>query len=122
MYRVQNLSNRDIVFQGVTIPPYGIADYAIITDFIALSRFCNANKIRYSTFTPAKEEAPAVVEAAKPVADEKAEVVEPVVEPIEESAEKPVIEEAPTKVSDVEEAPKKKNRGSKTRLTESDEK
>ena len=122
MYRVQNLSNREIVFQGVKIKPYGFSDYAIITDYIALSRLSNANKIRYNQFVPEKVEAPVEV----PVVEEKVEVIEPVAEPVEEPivepvAEEPVIEEVPVEEAPVEEAPKKRTRGYK-KSADSDEK
>lgn len=103
MYRVQNLSNRSITFQGVTIPAHGFADYGVINpyDFIALARFCNSGKARYTQFTPKDEP----VEAVQPVVEEVAptKVEEPVevapVEEVTESVTEPVVEE--TVVEDV---------------------
>ena len=47
MYRVQNLKNRNIRFQDVTIKAYSFHDFAMITDYITLSKLTNSGKARY---------------------------------------------------------------------------
>ena len=45
MYVVQNLTGRKIVFQGMTILPYGNIMVASVTDSMNLSKLMNAGKI-----------------------------------------------------------------------------
>lgn len=95
MQNVQNLTNRRIDFQGVSIEPYGTASFARITDYVGLSRLLNSGKVR-SYVTKDKP----VVEVVKP---EVKVVVEEVVEKVETPAVEDVVEvaETPVKVEEV---------------------
>lgn len=55
MYRVQNLTNRKVIFQAVTIQPYGSITLPFITDFVSLSKFTNAGILNYQLLQPKKE-------------------------------------------------------------------
>lgn len=119
MYRVQNLSNRSITFQGVTIPAHSFADFTVINpiDFIALSRFCNSGKARYTRFEPkavAEEVAPVKIEEPVTVATPVEEVAEPVVESV---ANETVVEDVPNEdtipENDIPAKPTKRTRKSK---------
>ena len=93
MFRVQNLKNMDIVFQGKVVKAFSTQDYAVITDYIALSRLTNSGKVRYFTVaTPA----PVVEEKAENPAEKKVEekkAEKKVEEPVEEKKVEAVKEE-----------------------------
>ena len=99
MLVVQNLTNRQLKFQGKTIEPYGTAEYAVLKDFIDLARLFNAGKVTYRNVkvvaVPKEEVAvePKVEEPVKvePVPEEVEKVEEPVVE--EKTVDEPVVEE-----------------------------
>lgn len=55
MYRVQNLTNRKVIFQAVTIQPYGSITLPFITDFVSLSKFTNAGILNYQLLQAKKE-------------------------------------------------------------------
>lgn len=55
MYRVQNLTNRKVIFQAVTIQPYGSITLPFITDFVSLSKFTNAGILNYQLLQVKKE-------------------------------------------------------------------
>lgn len=93
MLVVQNLTNRQLRFQGKTIEPYGTAEYAVLKDFIDLARLFNAGKVTYRNVkvvaTPKEEvvvktkvEEPVKVE---PVPEEVEKVEEPVTDEVNES-------------------------------------
>ena len=102
---VQNLTGIGISFQGRTIAPYGSEEFLGITDYVALSKLFNANKVLYTTKTvqpkkvvvntPAKE---AIKEAVEEVA-----VKEDIKEPVTETVEVPETKETVDTVKPYEE-------------------
>jgi hypothetical protein len=102
---VQNLTGFGISFQGRTIAPYGSEEFLGITDYVALSKLFNANKVLYTTKTvqpkkvvvntPVKED---IKEAVEEVA-----VKEDIKEPVTETVEVPETKETVDTVKPYEE-------------------
>lgn len=121
MIRVQNLTNRKLRFQGVTIEPYGSYDYPNIYDYITLSRFVNTGAARYNTVKIQPKVEEPVVEEVKETA--KAVEVEPVVEPVTEPVVEPVVEEVKTEepVKEDEQEPKPSTKRTYNKKSKKDE-
>lgn len=94
MYKVENITNRAIKFQGKIINPYTTETFAQITDIITLSRLTNSNKARYFSVPnkPTVVEKPVVEDVKKDVKVE-AIVKEPVVETAVEDKKEPDVKE-----------------------------
>lgn len=86
MYKVQNLKNRDIKFQGKIIKPYEYQEYVTITDYITLSRLTNSGSARYFQVPAQKFE----VEITKDTEIETAEITETIAEHIVEKADEKI--------------------------------
>ena len=97
MIKVQNLTKKNLILQGITIPAYGSVDFDNVYDYVALSRLTNSGKVRYTSV--AKK---ATVQ--EPVKQEKEPEV--VAEPVVEVQETPVVEETPIVEEEVKEEPK----------------
>lgn len=107
MFNVCNLTKLPLKFQGKVIPPFGSAEFALITDFVTLSRYFNAGKVSYNQFTKVVNdvektvvEEPVVEKIEEPVVEEipkVEEVIETVQEPEVTVVEEPVIKEKPSK-------------------------
>ena len=82
---VQNLTGFGISFQGRIIAPYGSEEFLGITDYVALSKLFNANKVLYTT----KTVQPKKVVDTTPVKEVVAEVAveEDIKEPVTETVE-----------------------------------
>lgn len=95
---VQNLTGFGISFQGRIIAPYGSEEFLGITDYVALSKLFNANKVLYTTKTvqpkkvvfntPSKE---TVKESVEEVSVKEA-VEEPVTETVEVAETKETVD------------------------------
>jgi hypothetical protein len=82
---VQNLTGFGISFQGRIIAPYGSEEFLGITDYVALSKLFNANKVLYTTKTVQPKKVPVttpIKETVTEVAVEK-NIKEPVTETVE---------------------------------------
>ena len=98
MQNVQNLTNRKVSLQGVSIEPYSTASFDKIVDYVGLSQLLNSGKVRvYATkgttvkVEPVKVDEPVVVVEA--VTEEKPEEVESVVEEVKQDVEPTTVEE-----------------------------
>lgn len=82
---VQNLTGFGISFQGRIIAPYGSEEFLGITDYVALSKLFNANKVLYTT----KTVQPKKVAVTTPVKEDVTEVAveEDIKEPVTETVE-----------------------------------
>lgn len=91
MFVVSNLTKVPFSFQGVTIPAYGKAEFARITDFIALSALFNAGKATYSEVKSAVAKPAPVQTTVAPVAavDAAVDVVEEPAEPVTAAEDEP---------------------------------
>ena len=49
MIKVQNLTKKNLILQGITIPAYGSVDFDNVYDYVALSRLTNSGKVRYTS-------------------------------------------------------------------------
>jgi hypothetical protein len=95
MYKVENITNRAIKFQGKIINPYTTETFAQITDIITLSRLTNSNKARYFSVPnkPTVVEKPTIVEDVKKDVGVKDIVEEPVAETSVEDKKEPDVKE-----------------------------
>lgn len=126
MLVVQNLTNRQLRFQGKTIEPYGTAEYAVLKDFIDLTRLFNAGKITYRKVkvvaTPKEEVVKTKVEEpvkVEPVPEEVEKVEEPVTDEVNESeqtaTDPEVIELVKEEEFEVTDKPKTSKRSKKSK-------
>lgn len=109
MYVVQNLTGRKIVFQGMTILPYGNIMVASVTDSMNLSKLMNAGKISCTlmkketanvpTFADKRKQEKVEVKVEKPQVKEKTFA--------EKKAEKEVVAKAPVVQEEVKQEPEK---------------
>lgn len=72
MQNVQNLTNRKVFFQGVSIEPYATARFDRVTDYLQLSKLLNSGKVRVYVTKNVVEVKPAVT---KTVEESKQEVI-----------------------------------------------
>lgn len=127
MYVVQNLTGRKIMFQGMTILPYGNLMVSSVTDSTNLSKLINAGKIsctlmkkevekKPTTFAETKKQEKVETKVEVPVAKEKTfaekkaekkPVVEEEVKQEPEKVDEPVVEEKKEEV-DTKKKPTKK--------------
>lgn len=79
MYSIQNLTNRTIIFQGLSIPAYGSIKLMYVTDFVFLSKLFNQGKVSYKLVS---EDKPVTV--AEPVVkvEKKVEIKKEEVKPV----------------------------------------
>lgn len=108
MIKVQNLTKKNLILQGIIIPAYSSVDFDNVYDYVALSRLTNSGRVRYTSVTK-KPVIAAPVEVVKQEEVSEKEVAEPVEEVVEETVTEaePVVEEEP-KEEPKQEAPQKK--------------
>lgn len=104
MYQIQNLTNKNIVFQGNKISAYSSITVPSIYDYVTLSKLTNCGKARYSVVkTQISTKAEPSIETKVSAKEVKEPVVEKVVEPVETPVEEVVAEEVVAKEISVEE-------------------
>lgn len=118
MYKIQNLTNRPLQFQGVTISAYGTASFTQLNDYVKLSQYLNSGKVRSYTVkdTPLPVAQP-VVETVKVETEveelitETTEEVVPVKEDVDQVVETVTTEEPETVETSVKEDTEKHTKG-----------
>lgn len=119
MYKIQNLTNRPLQFQGVTISAYGTASFTQLNDYVKLSQYLNSGKVRSYTVkdTPLPVAKP-IVEAVKVETKVEETDTEKVVQDV--SVKEPVQESTP--ITETEEVIPKEAETVETSVKEDTEK